>query len=262
MLIPLSILSSISIKEKRYNVVLPILHFVITQGILLFIQIKNFIKPIKPMYQLTKKQQEVFATHGIIVYCVTTIATFIPLLAFLLDLNKTYARIDKMNEDLKYTATHDHLTGLINRHSIQEYFEEALTNYNTNNKPFSVILADIDNFKKVNDTYGHTAGDLVLQGVSYIMKSSVSNTDFVCRWGGEEILILTYTDLDSAIALAEKIRESISHATFISEEVEINVTITSGIATYKSNSSIDEIIQLADTNLYKGKNSTKNCVIS
>ena len=126
MLIPLSILSSISIKEKRYNVVLPILHFVITQGILLFIQIKNFIKPIEPMYQLTKKQQEVFATHGIIVYCVTTIATFIPLLAFLLDLNKTYARIDKMNEDLKYTATHDHLTGLINRHNIQEYFEDYL----------------------------------------------------------------------------------------------------------------------------------------
>ena len=129
MLIPLSILSSISIKEKRYNIVLPILHFIITQGILLILHIHNFLKPIKPIYELTKAQKDIFSTHGIIIYSVTTIASFIPLLAFLLDLNKTYARMDKMYSDLKFTATHDHLTKLINRHSIHDYFEKALINY-------------------------------------------------------------------------------------------------------------------------------------
>ena len=167
-----------------------------------------------------------------------------------------------MNKDLKYTATHDHLTGLINRHSIQEHFDQVLTSYNNNKHPFSIILADIDNFKKINDTYGHSAGDTILQGVSYIITSSVCDTDLVCRWGGEEILILTKTDLDATISLAEKIRENIAHATFISEENNIQVTITAGVATYKNNESIDKLIQIADSNLYKGKNSTKNCVVS
>ena len=94
------------------------------------------------------------------------------------------------------------------------------------------------------------------------MINSVSDKDYVCRWGGEEILILVNGSLDDAIALAEKIRKSIEHASFISENTKIKVTITSGVATYANNQSIEELIHLADSNLYTGKNSTKNCVIS
>ena len=262
MMIPLSILSSISVKEKRYNVKLPIIYFLITQGVLLIIRIYNMYNPIEPIYHFTGLIDNLYTIEGIIVYVTTTVASFVPLYAFILDLNKAYSRMDKMNEDLIYTATHDHLTGLINRRSMSHYFDKALLNYNTNKKPFSVIIADIDNFKKINDTYGHNNGDIILKEISNIMMSSISETDHVCRWGGEEILILVDGNLERAISLAEDIRKNIEATTFNGDDTELHATITCGVVEYNLTPSIEALINIADDNLYEGKHSTKNCVIA
>ncbi|MBE5934781.1 MAG: GGDEF domain-containing protein [Lachnospiraceae bacterium] len=262
MMIPLSILSSISVKEKRYNIKLPIIYFIITQGILLGIRIYNMYNPIEPLFEFEGLIHNLYVIEGIIVYVTTTIASFVPLYAFILDVNNAYARMEKMNLDLKYTATHDNLTGLINRHSINDYFERALINYNINKKDFSIILADIDNFKKINDTYGHNNGDIVLKSIAKIMKSTVDNGDFVCRWGGEEILVLVHNNKDYAITVAEKIRKAISDSPIVANEHNLNVTLTLGVANYNNHNSINELITVADERLYKGKQSTKNCVIA
>jgi diguanylate cyclase (GGDEF)-like protein len=261
-MIPLSILSSISVSEKRYNVKLPIIYFLITQGTLLIVRIYNMYNPIEPIYHFEGLIHNLYTIEGIIVYVTTTVASFVPLYAFILDLNKAYARMDKMNEDLIYTATHDHLTGLINRRNMSDYFDKALVNYNLNKKPFSVIIADIDNFKKINDTYGHNNGDVILKSVSNIMMNSVGEKDHVCRWGGEEILVLVDGDLNHAISLAEDIRKSIENTTFMGDDVKMQATITSGVAEYNLNPSIEALINIADDHLYEGKHSTKNCVIA
>ena len=262
MIIPLSILSSISVKEKRYNIKLPVIYFLITQVILLCIRIYHMKYPVEPLYTFTGLTKDLYTIEGIIVYVTTTIASFVPLYAFILDLNKAYERMDTMNKELQYTATHDNLTGLINRHSIHEYLDKALINYNLNQKKFSVILADIDDFKKINDTFGHNSGDIVLKGVSKIMKESVEDSNYVCRWGGEEILILVHNKIETAIDLAENIRQSIENAVFKGEDSDIHATVTLGVAEFKDNQSIAELITVADDHLYEGKKSTKNCVVA
>ena len=145
---------------------------------------------------------------------------------------------------------------------MNNYFTMAMDNYTNNKIPFSFILADIDDFKKVNDIYGHDAGDIVLKRTSKIIMDIIQDEGAVCRWGGEEILILTYKDLSNAINLAEKIRTSVQSTSFVFNNTYIKATLTLGVATFKPDLSINKLISQADANLYKGKKSTKNCVIS
>jgi diguanylate cyclase (GGDEF)-like protein len=262
MIIPLCILSSISVKEKRYNVVLPIVYVVVTQVIIIGIMIYNLVHPIKPMYTFTGIVHKLYVIEGVIIYITITVASFVPLYAFILDLNKAYERMDNMSNTLKYTATHDNLTGLINRYSINDSLEKALSAYNKNKEKFSVILADIDDFKKINDKYGHNSGDIVLRGISDIMKDAVVNKDDVCRWGGEEILILVHDSIENSVELAERIRKNIEQSIFKGENSDIHATVTLGVAEFDSNLSITELITKADEHLYEGKCSTKNCVVA
>ena len=94
------------------------------------------------------------------------------------------------------------------------------------------------------------------------MMNFVGEKDHVCRWGGEEILVLVDGDLNHAISLAEDIRKSIENTTFMGDDVKMQATITSGVAEYNLNPSIEALINIADDHLYEGKHSTKNCVIA
>ena len=156
-------------------------------------------------------------------------------------------------------STQDALTGLANRRSINEKYRDIIKK----KEAYSVILGDIDDFKQVNDTYGHACGDSVLKSVAEVFKVSVRSGDVVCRWGGEEILVmLPKCNKDTATQIAERIAEGIRKILVISNEgVEVRVTMTFGVAGSDEGRDIKDIVKRADNRLYYGKGHGKNCVV-
>lgn len=260
-MIPLCVLTSIKPKERRYDLKTPILLFCITQGILLILRLIYLVYDVKPMITPIGFSNTLLRIEEIIIYCTSSIAAFVPIFAFIVDINTAYARINKFNTDLKYTATHDALTNLINRRSIGVQLDSAFEDFDKKGKVFSVIIGDIDDFKKINDTYGHNVGDVVLKGVADAMLHIVGSADYVCRWGGEEMLILTPVSAKRAAALADEIRTDIEEKIFIAEGLRVKATATFGVAQIESDMSIDDLIGKADGYLYQGKMKTKNCVV-
>ena len=173
-------------------------------------------------------------------------------------LNMREALIEK-NSMLDNLARTDELTGLNNRRAIMEFINLPIEKTGK----YSVIMADIDDFKKINDTYGHDQGDKVLVSLSEIFRENVRNSDIVCRWGGEEILvILMKCGLKDAQKIAEKIRNAINSENLIQiDGTDAKVTMTFGIA-YADHVGGQDVIKAADHNLYQGKNNGKNCIVA
>lgn len=170
------------------------------------------------------------------------------------------------SKDFEYTyklATTDGLTELYNHRYFQEQMIMNIENCKRYERKFSLILIDIDFFKKFNDNYGHQSGDQVLRQVAAILKKNVRNTDIVCRYGGEEMsIILTSTANPEAIITAQKICDAVSSTPFkLIGNVEKNVTISLGVSTFPDNgSSPSELIEYADKCLYKAKENGRNQV--
>ena len=156
----------------------------------------------------------------------------------------------------------DKLTELKNRFG---FFGDCQTRYNKmlgDKKPLAMIICDIDFFKKVNDTYGHNAGDAVLIHVAQILKSKVRACDGVYRWGGEEfIIILERAGISEASQAAERIRLAVMNSVCNFEDKAIRVTMSFGCAALESGLSAEENIKVADARLYRAKESGRNQVI-
>jgi len=169
-------------------------------------------------------------------------------------------------KDFEYTyklATTDGLTDLYNHRFFQEKLRENMKKSDRTGSRFSIVLIDIDFFKKFNDTYGHQAGDEVLRQVARVLKRSVKTNDIVARYGGEEmVLILVDADTDSAIAIADRICKTIAGRNFVlAEGLQVNVTISLGIATYPAHGKQStELIEFADKGLYRAKKNGRNQV--
>lgn len=173
--------------------------------------------------------------------------------------NRKLAAAYKRVEEMSLT---DSLTGLHNRRWAARRLEEELTRYSRNRKPFTLIIADIDNFKNVNDTHGHDCGDYVLNSLAQKISAKLRKVDCIIRWGGEEFLIiLPETDGRSAITAAEKIRKEIEASHFIYHGITIALTMTFGIAEYRESLTLNECLKFADEALFKGKLTGKNRVI-
>jgi diguanylate cyclase (GGDEF)-like protein len=165
-------------------------------------------------------------------------------------------------EKLEIIATTDPLTKLFNRRIITKKLEEEQIRFERNNNPFSIIITDIDFFKKVNDTYGHNCGDFILKSIADILKNTSRRQDSVSRWGGEEfLLLLPETNAKGAAALAEKLRSKIENITFDNGESQVKVTLTFGVNVYDKVQNIDTLISKADSALYEGKEKGRNCVV-
>lgn len=168
---------------------------------------------------------------------------------------KTHIELYKLKLELIKMSLTDPLTELENRRSIINFFDN-------DNKNAFILLSDIDNFKSINDTYGHDCGDLILQSVAKEIKKNLRKEDRVCRWGGEEFLIvLPGTSVDEGKIIAEKIRTSIEQMPLTYSTYNINVTMTFGSAEYYTNDSPDRVIMKADDALYEGKIQGKNRVM-
>ncbi len=164
---------------------------------------------------------------------------------------------------VKNMATYDTLTGLYNR----RYFEERLgveaEKSFYSGIPLSLVMVDIDHFKKVNDTFGHTEGDQILCRISSLLKNSVRRKDTVARYGGEEfILILPEAGLEQSFVIAERIRQSVENTLFEVGRAQVNLTLSMGISSFPSHrvKSKEELIKIADQALYDAKRGGRNKV--
>ena len=160
-------------------------------------------------------------------------------------------------------ASTDDLTGALNKKSISEVIAEEFQRSQSKNVPLTLLMLDIDHFKKINDQFGHLAGDQVLKECSSLIKNRmIRQNDVLGRYGGEEFaLVLRDTPLQIAVDVAERIRTAIEKNAFTFEENNIPVTISIGVAAYDSTSQIPEdLIQLADKALYEAKNQGRNRV--
>ncbi|MEK9627416.1 MAG: diguanylate cyclase [Nitrospinota bacterium] len=166
-------------------------------------------------------------------------------------------------EETKKQSHSDGLTGLFNR----RYFDEALQGEKNRaqryNSTFSVFFIDLDHFKKLNDTYGHQAGDLTLKVVAEILQTMKRTEDTACRYGGEElVLILPETEKINALVIAERIRKKVEETVLEFEGTKFSVTLSGGIASYPSDGKeIHELVQAADVALYQAKESGRNRIL-
>ncbi|MCR5481503.1 MAG: GGDEF domain-containing protein [Clostridia bacterium] len=166
-----------------------------------------------------------------------------------------------MNELEKYVSK-DPLTELFTRRKMNLYLQNAYNQSKSGKKSFCLLMLDIDDFKKVNDTYGHDCGDAVLKLVAGIVLGTLKPDDKAFRWGGEEILILMEGDKEEGIYVAEIIRDRIEQQfIFYKGQEPVRVTVTIGMSELDSGLSMSRLMEIVDKNLYKGKGNGKNQVV-
>ena len=171
------------------------------------------------------------------------------------------SRVVQYQQHLEYQTLIDALTGLFNRRAFEKKIEEEFERAKRYHHPLSLLIADIDNFKTINDTYGHHAGDQVLKGIAEALRDKSRRSDFASRYGGEEfVLILPETDLENALQAAKKMVAEIKGQSFGTPTRSFSLTISVGISSTsnKDYSEWEEMLQDADQALYLAKNKGKN----
>ncbi|HKK00844.1 MAG TPA: diguanylate cyclase, partial [Desulfuromonadales bacterium] len=169
------------------------------------------------------------------------------------------SELQELKGDLEHLSRTDPLTGLANRRDIRERLEAEQSRCHRNGKVFSLIMADFDYFKRINDKYGHAAGDNFLVAVAQTFQANLRKEDCCARWGGEEFLILLpETEPENAVKTAEKLRKIIAGYALELQGNAIGATLSFGISTYRENEDIDACIAKADEALYQAKNRGRN----
>ena len=171
----------------------------------------------------------------------------------------------KLKAEMYQKATRDQLTGMFNRRYCFDRLREEFSFAQRHGQPLAVVMFDVDHFKQVNDTYGHAAGDAVLQRIGKVVMDLVRNEDVVCRYGGEEfVCILRGLTLDQGELFADRVRRSIESQTVISAEHQLQVTVSLGVASLDgvNFTSPEEVVNEADAYLYVAKEGGRNQVAS
>lgn len=188
----------------------------------------------------------------------------VTIMAFLYEYSRqrAYNKLKTLSQQMYNASRTDGLTGLTNRRAMLEILEAEHARALRHHHPYTLIIGDLDHFKTINDTLGHTCGDLVLKEVAKLLSQCLRKQDVVARWGGEEFLILL-PELGAAASaqVAEKIRHSVETLKLRCHEEEIHLTISLGAHTGELSGHYDEFIKQADTNLYSAKDGGRNCVI-
>ncbi len=172
---------------------------------------------------------------------------------------------EELNKRMYDSATKDHLTKVFNRKFFAERFIQEFSYALRHSKVYSLAIIDIDHFKKVNDTYGHQAGDYVLRQLADVIQQLIRNEDIFARYGGEEfVILLRDTDEEKAFVFAMRIRRAIEKHEFKFQGIKIPITISIGLSTLKDGNfkTPEEMFRVADEYLYKAKNNGRNRVES
>lgn len=217
------------------------------------IDAKLYQKAIKKVNIIKKERIDNAASF---LYTIANVLSDIAYNKYMLNVGNDLLR--QKNMELDFLANYDKLTKLSNRHHMQQYFQQ----FQKSGKPYCMIIGDIDDFKLVNDTYGHSCGDLVLSTVADIIKKTVDCRGVPGRWGGEEFLILLYGEKKTAAGILESVRQKIEENVVHYQEQDIRVTMTFGLAFCQEHDNVEKLITLADNRLYYGKRHGKNTIVT
>jgi len=191
------------------------------------------------------------------------------------ELAQAYAELTKLNASLREAneqksrllaqlerqTYEDALTGLANRRYLDLRLDEEFQRARRHHRPLALAIADLDHFKRVNDTWSHAVGDDVLRALARILREQIRHTDLVARFGGEEfVLVLTETDRDAALAACEKLRAAVEHFDWNAIHPGLAVTISIGVAAETEFKSCESLLAAADARLYAAKSAGRNCV--
>ncbi len=172
-----------------------------------------------------------------------------------------YALVRKSDRKLRDLATRDALTGLSNRRHLIELAKPEIARARHAGQPVSLVLADIDDFKQINDGYGHEAGDVVLTRASAVFRDACSSEDIIARWGGEEFLfLLPNIGTDDALPIAERVRARVAEMAVDHDGRQIGFTLSMGVALLMPEENLEDAIRRADNALYQSKSEGRNRV--
>ncbi|PMP70550.1 MAG: hypothetical protein C0187_05220 [Calditerrivibrio nitroreducens] len=173
------------------------------------------------------------------------------------------AKIKKELEKYKMESVTDPLTGLFNRKFMVKKIEEEIERGKRYGSKFSIIFLDIDNFKRINDVYGHIVGDFVLKYLANIIKSELRKVDYAFRYGGEEmVILLSETNLENALKFSERLLEVVRNTIFKYKTEDLKITVSIGVAEFKLGETIEQLIERADMAMLKAKQAGKDRVVS
>jgi diguanylate cyclase len=182
---------------------------------------------------------------------------------------ETSGELDKIRDSLKLAEQHsntDALTGLANRRALEEYFRSAQIAAMETGEPLSILMIDIDHFKKFNDSFGHQVGDQVLRLVAKVLQECVREGDLAARYGGEELIaVLPGAHLESCVGIAERVRHRISEARLtrrVTGEAISSITVSIGVAQFHLAESAEAMIERCDRALYQAKRSGRNRTVT
>jgi diguanylate cyclase (GGDEF)-like protein len=164
-----------------------------------------------------------------------------------------------LNIALKASSRTDYLTGLSNRRDMMERLKAEMSRADRGRLPLALLMADVDRFKSVNDTFGHDAGDLLLQTIATTLRRALREYDVCSRWGGEEFLVLLpETSLEDASAAGEKLLERVSRIALHHEGRHLGATVSLGLASYRGGETLTSLLQRADEAMYEAKRLGRN----
>ncbi|WP_024790984.1 MULTISPECIES: cache domain-containing protein [unclassified Lebetimonas] len=169
--------------------------------------------------------------------------------------------LEKEKNKAEFEAIHDPLTKIPNRRFFNQKLKEEFLRAKRYNTTFSLAMIDIDHFKKINDTYGHDTGDIVLKKMTSFIRKNIRKSDFFARWGGEEfMLIFPYTDLQKAKQICQKLKRELQENEFV--QTPVKFTISCGITEFRNDGDIENIIKRVDEALYEAKNSGRDKIVA
>lgn len=245
----------------------------------------SWIESVGTLYDVTAmhvlSRTEIIVLRSInILFTLVMVVAFV--LIFFIEVTNLLEQLHDSNEKLNYAASHDALTGLNNRHSLWKFFGELVKSGDR----YCVVMGDLDDFKRINDTFGHDCGDVVLKSVAGIIADNINEDEMACRWGGEEILIVIRGSHEECFARISVIKSEISSLDIKSDGRPVKVTMTFGFADSEEESAalaarsvaenaadrdepakipvhlgIDSLISMVDRRLYIGKRSGKNIIV-
>lgn len=228
----------------------------ILQKVLNAMPAETYESLIKPWLKVSYQTQ--YQWKQLLIYVIPISIVFAIIMFFNHRLRKTQIELEETNENLSRLSITDHLTKVYNRQYLDQVLETEAVRVDRYGSKLSLIMIDLDFFKKVNDTYGHLAGDEVLIGLSETVSELLRKTDIFGRWGGEEFMVIcTETSLENAAVLAEKIRITVEEATLLEG---LKQTLSLGVAEYSSIEKINNTVDRADSCLYEAKRNGRNQV--
>jgi diguanylate cyclase (GGDEF)-like protein len=181
---------------------------------------------------------------------------------FLDDVEKDKTQLRRQNARLLELSRIDPLTGLLNRRAMKQRLEDAFYAKSNYELDYVVAIIDVDDFKRINDQFGHSCGDQVLKKIADIIRQKIRETDYACRWGGDEILILLNNSfLEGAIATITRIQQEIGATPVVYNQTNVSVTVTAGVCSSEYFYLLQDVIVEADRRLYIGKRKGKNQIV-